>query len=47
VSGGYRNVDNGTHVSASLPAEFGYAWEVRFKNNDTLDTVTVIVTCDE
>jgi hypothetical protein len=47
VSGGYRSVDNGTHVSASLPAEFGYAWEIRFKNNDTVDTLTVVVTCDE
>lgn len=47
VSGGYSRVDNGTHVSASLPAEFGYAWEIRFKNNDTVDSLTVVVTCDE
>lgn len=47
LSGGFRSVDNGTHVSASLPADFGWGWEIRFKNNDTVDTLAVVVTCDE
>lgn len=47
LSGGYRAVDDGTHVSDSRPAQFGYAWQVRFKNNSTIDTVAAIVTCDD
>lgn len=51
IAGGYENVDRGTHVTRSMP-ELNPAnqsatdsWLVTWRNNATVDTVTVVILC--
>jgi hypothetical protein len=47
LSGGYFNLDPGTHLDMNSPslADNTPGWQLHWQNDATLDTVTVVVLC--
>lgn len=45
LSGGYSEVDRGTHVETSMPGANGSSWTVTWWNDDTIDSISLWVSC--